>query len=96
MEATSAGTITPAKTTLDIPDSVLVIDRRTGELIDVLGDRLEANSSVAKAVAVATAALSSLEGVLGGTLLRLEVELSTGCAVVQIDKGVVKVYIRNW
>lgn len=96
MEAASAGTTTPARMTLDLPDSVLVIDRHTGELVDVLGDRLEANGSIAKAVAVATAALSSLEAAFGGRLLRLEVELSTGYAVAQIDKDIVKVYIRNW
>lgn len=84
------------RTAFDLSDRILVVDRRTGELLDVLGDRLESNSSIAKAVAVATAALSSLEGALGGTLQRLEVELSSGCAVVQVDKAVVKVHVRSW
>ncbi|MEM2007513.1 MAG: hypothetical protein QXG17_06730 [Sulfolobales archaeon] len=96
MESVDVRTSNSAKTVLELPDRVLVIDRSTGELIDVLGDKLETNSSIAKAIAIAAAALSALENTVGGRLLKLEVEYSAGYAVAQVDGSIVKVSIRSW
>ncbi|MEM1623299.1 MAG: hypothetical protein QW543_04090 [Sulfolobales archaeon] len=89
-------TSNPSKSALKLPGRVLVVDRSTGELIDVLGGGLEADSSIAKAVAIAVASLSALEGIIGGRLLRLEVEYSAGRAVAQVDGNAVRVSIRSW
>ncbi|MEM4836684.1 MAG: hypothetical protein QXX40_06405 [Sulfolobales archaeon] len=96
MESVEVNTQNLARLALELPDRVLVVDRLTGELIDVLGDRLEANKSIAKAVAIAVASLSALEDVVGGEILKLEVEYSAGHAVAQVDGNIVKVSVRSW
>lgn len=96
MEATSLSTSVQARVTIELPDRVLVVDRNTGELIDVLGDKLETNSLVAKAVSVAIAALSTLEGAVGVKLVKFEADFFSGYFVAQIDGDVIKVSVRSW
>lgn len=96
MEVAVKHPITPSALTLELPDSVLVVERDTGEIIDVVGDRGVTNIPVAKATAVATAALSSLEDTLGTQLLRIEVMYSTASMVIEIDDRVFKVFLRRY
>jgi hypothetical protein len=78
-----------------IIDRVLVIERSTGNIVKVLGERLGLDEYLAKGVTLAAAVLSSVGENVGARLVSFEVRYSSKLVSVEVDGKNLRVEISS-